>query len=583
MTSVFPSLSSPEYKDAALDLGKHLDELESAFAYHEIVRNPTPVPCQAEVFTTTVDLLNHAGDLLTKLRAYVSAHTTTDSKNSEALARESELDKPATRYTKLLKRFTAWLGTCDVDDLLRTEIGQEYAFVIEQARLSAEHQMETALEMLASDMEITSSTAWRKLYSNLTSQMSVTVELPAGVKDLPMSEVRGLANHLDRPVRAAAFRAELAAWRVSEVSIAAAMNAIKGETVLLSRQRNWSSPLEAALFGANVDAAALDAMLAAAREAFPSFRRYLRAKARVLGIDRLAFYDLFAPLPKSNTEWTYGQAMEFIRREFGSYSPKLGAFAALAFDESWIDAEPRSGKVDGAYCMRVTPGVSRILMNHKDSFMSVSTLAHELGHGYHNLCLKARPTLLRTSPMTLAETASIFCETIVKRAVLAGDNDALKLEVLEASLQGTTQTVVDIYSRYLFESAVLERRKERELSPAELCEAMADAQRQTYGDGLDPDSLHPYMWAAKPHYYGRSFYNFPYMFGLLFGLGLYRVYCEEGVAFQSRYDDLLGATGTADAATLAAGFGIDIRSIDFWRGSLAVIDEDVRHFEAITS
>jgi oligoendopeptidase F len=184
--------------------------------------------------------------------------------------------------------------------------------------------------------------------------------------------------------------------------------------------------------------------------------------------------------------------------------------------------------------------------------------------------------------MTLAETASIFCETVIRQAVVRSDADKRdKLAVLEASLQGSCQVVVDITSRFLFESAVFEKRGDRELSAAEMCEFMFDAQRKTYGDGLDSEFLHPYMWAAKPHYYGSSFYNFPYMFGLLFGLGLYAIYEKDPQSFKARYDDLLSSTGLADAATLAQRFGIDIKTPEFWRGSLAQIAGDVDKFEAL--
>lgn len=183
--------------------------------------------------------------------------------------------------------------------------------------------------------------------------------------------------------------------------------------------------------------------------------------------------------------------------------------------------------------------------------------------------------------MTLAETASIFCETIIRRAALRRASDAEeRRSILEAALQGACQTVVDISSRFLFERAVFERRADRELSAEEFCELMTAAQKETYGDGLDPAQLHPYMWAAKPHYYGASlsFYNFPYMFGLLFGLGLYAKYEDDPVGFKQRYDDLLSMTGLADPATLAKSFDLNIREPDFWRTSLDVIEKDIEEF-----
>jgi oligoendopeptidase F len=226
-----------------------------------------------------------------------------------------------------------------------------------------------------------------------------------------------------------------------------------------------------------------------------------------------------------------------------------------------------------------------VLANYNPSYDAVSTLAHELGHAYHNLTRAPRTPLQRRTPMTLAETASTFCETLVRDAALREASRGEQVEILEAWLSGCTQIVVDISSRYLFERELFERRAARELSVDELDELMLTAQRDTYGDGLDPERLHRKMWAAKPHYYStdRSFYNYPYLFGLLFALGLYARYREEPESFRSGYDELLSATGMADAATLANRFGIDLRSIDFWRSSLRVIREDVDRFEALVS
>jgi len=228
-------------------------------------------------------------------------------------------------------------------------------------------------------------------------------------------------------------------------------------------------------------------------------------------------------------------------------------------------------------------GESRILSNFQTSFDGVSTLAHELGHAYHNLALKDRTMLQRFTPMTLAETASIFCQTIILDAALKDADPEDQFGILEGSLQDSCQVVVDISSRFIFEQAIFEKRKGRELSVDEFNELMLASQLETYGEGLDPEYLHPYMWAVKSHYYspGLSFYNFPYMFGLLFGLGLYARYLDESEQFKVDYDDLLSSTGLGDAAELASRFGIDLHQIDFWRGSLDVVRRDIARFEAL--
>ena len=439
-------------------------------------------------------------------------------------------------------------------------------------------------EALASELNVSSGTAWSKLHSDMTSQLAVPLELDGQLQEMPMSMVRNLAYETDRNVRQRAYEAELAGWKRVAVPLAAALNSIKGEVNALVKRRDWASPLEASLFDSSIDRQTLDAMLIAARESFPDFHRYLHTKARMLGLPRLAWYDLFAPVGKDDRVWEYDEAAAFIIEQFGTFSSRLSNFAARAFREHWIDAEPRTGKVDGAFCISLWRDESRVLANYKPSYDGMSTLAHELGHGYHNLNLAQRTALQRDTPMTLAETASIFCETIIRSAALQRAGTQEQIAILEASLQGSCQVVVDITSRFLFEQRLFEKRKQRELSIDELNTLMLEAQSETYGDGLDASALHPYMWAIKPHYYSSelSFYNYPYMFGLLFGLGLYARYQQDPETFKTGYDDLLSSTGLADAAALAERFGIDLRSPDFWRASLAIIRADIERFEALS-
>ena len=312
------------------------------------------------------------------------------------------------------------------------------------------------------------------------------------------------------------------------------------------------------------------------------FRKYFQAKATKLGKERLAWWDLFAPLGKTDRTYSYAEAMDFVLDNFARFSGELADYAKRAFDNNWIDVGSRGGKRAGAFCMYV-PSVSesRVLTNFDGSLDGIFTLAHELGHGYHNDCRVGKTMLQRDTPYTLGETASVMCETIVTEAAIEeASSDDERLTILETSLIGDSQTVVDIYSRYLFEKEVFERRAQADLSADELGEIMERVQRETYGDGLDEKTLHKYMWTWKPHYYipGISFYNYPYAFGLLFSTGLYAIYKERGDAFIPEYKDLLASTGQGMAADLAARFGIDLRSPDFWEGSLAVIREKIDRY-----
>jgi len=361
---------------------------------------------------------------------------------------------------------------------------------------------------------------------------------------------------------------------------------VKGWGTTLNSRRGYAEAIETALESSRIDRPTLDALLEAMRNSLPDFRRYLRAKARALGKERLAWWDIQAPLSRASRIWRYDEAADFIVSRFGSFSEQLAEYARRAFTEGWIDAEPRRGKVGGAFCMGL-PEVkeSRILANFDGTFDQVSTLAHELGHGYHNERLKDVESLRRSTPMTLAETASIFCETIVFNAALSEAPPEEQLAIIETNLLGACQVVVDIYSRYLFETRVFERRAKSELSASEFCDLMRQAQVEAYGDGLDPEKLHPFMWAVKGHYYipDLSFYNYPYAFGLLFGLGLYAIYRERGAAFVADYDALLSSTGLAKAADLASRFGIDIRSRAFWNGGLAEVKQLIDRYEALVA
>jgi len=389
-------------------------------------------------------------------------------------------------------------------------------------------------------------------------------------------------SHPDAAVRRRAYETELKAWDSVREPLAACMNGVKGSTNVLNKRRGRKDALHSAIDDARIDRLTLEAMLDAMESSFPAFRKYFTAKARRFGKEKLAWWDLFAPLGSSEKQYSWEEARAFIQENFRKFSPVLEAFAKRAFDNNWIDAELREGKEGGGFCMGVA-GVkeSRVLCNFEGSLGDVLIIAHELGHAFHGECaFHAGKTLLQMgTPMTLAETASILCETVVLEAMLAqSTNPQEELAILERRLVGDAQVIVDIYSRYLFEMEIFTRRENSELSADDLCDAMERAQKATYGDGLDEKSLHKYMWAWKSHYYGMSFYNFHYAFGLLFSTGLYVIYQQRGPAFVEDFKKLLASTGEASAADLAARFGIDIRYRKFWEDSLDVIAKKIDRY-----
>ncbi len=540
-SSIFPSLESPEFETAFKDIFSRVEQLESICNAHQIEKCETPASTQAAVSAFEEYFPASATFMKTSklVSAFISCFTSTDSRNDLAQAKASELQQAYVRSSKITIRFYAWLENIDLKAMLeQSQIAKDHQFVLEKIQSDAKHQMTPAEEDLAASLNPSGSSAWAKLHGNITSRLMVRVSDEV----LPMSAVRGLARHPNPTTRENAYKAELEAWETVSVPLAAALNSIKGEVSVKNQRRGYVDSLEPSLNTANIDRETLTAMQTACVASFPDFRRYFQAKAKLLRRENgLQWCDLFAPVGTNAKSWSYSESTEFVATNFGRYSKKLEDFARNAFAEDWMDAEPRNGKRDGAFCMGVRDGESRILLNFEPSLDSVSTLAHELGHGYHNLCLKDRTPWQRQTPMTLAETASIFCETIIMKAALAKASGTEKLGMLENDIQGQAQIVVDIHSRFLFESRLFKAREKRELSVDELKNLMLEAQRETYGDGLDPNALHPYMWAVKGHYYsgGLSYYNYPYTFGLLFGLGLYAKYQQDPEIFKASYDDLL--------------------------------------------
>ncbi|GHO46372.1 M3 family oligoendopeptidase [Ktedonospora formicarum] len=586
MTVIYPDMEAPEFEQGFAANIRAVDSLSALFDQHHVAEHTALTVDDALVtaFEEVIARYNEVLEHIETLYTYISCFVDTNSEDTLAQAKLSELMNVYVLLTQLGTRFTAWVGSMDVDALLaRSGLARHHEHMLRRAQFRARHLMSSAEEMLASELNISSGMAWGRLHGNMTSQLKVSLDVDGVTKEYPISAVRNMGYSPDRNMRKCAYEAELAAWERVAVPLAASLNSIKNETNVLARKRGWSSALEATLFLNSIDQQTLEAMLEAARESFPDMRRYLKAKARALGLQKLAWYDLQAPIGQSEKSWSFEEAQLFIIEQFGSYSPRLAGLAEQAFNERWIDAEPRPGKIDGAYCAGLRPGESRVLANYSPSYDSVSTLAHELGHAYHNLNMRDRTTLQSGSPMTLAETASIFCETIIRNAALKNASKQEQLAILASSLQNSCMIVVDITSRFLFEQGVFEKRQQRELSVDELKELMLDTQRLTYGDGLDEAALHPYMWAVKGHYYNSDYpyYNYPYMFGLLFGLGLYTRYQQDPEGFKQGYDDLLSLTGMVDAATLAARFGIDIRTKEFWCSSLDNLRKDIDRFEEL--
>jgi pepF/M3 family oligoendopeptidase len=615
LDSVFPGFDSPEYSRAKARLG---ELAASCVAHMDNAPLPScadcgPSPIQKKKFETWLEAalsLEDESDILSRtLSSYCYAIYSTNTGDKRAMNEINAVDEIALPFAKAEVLFLNALAAHEdeVRELIAAnpEIGK-FKFYLEDALFWQKKQMSAAEEDLAADLARSGADAWGRLQEQLTSTVDVLWDEKTGERKT-LVELRALAYDKDAGIREKAFVKELEACKSIGISVAACLNGIKGTAISLNERRHWSgksagnadlagssaadsfalSPaLEKSVCQGRLSPKALAALIGAMEESLPHWRRYLKAKARLLGKSTCSFPDLFAPVGGHFPEYAWDDVKRIVVENFSSFSPRMGDFAKRAFESNWIDAESRSGKVSGAYCTDM-PLVkeTRVLANFDGAFNSVTTVAHELGHAFHSDVVKDLPGLQQDYPMTLAETASIFAETVVFESELAKAPEEARLGLIEVHLQDGCQILVDILSRFHFEQSVFAGRKEGELTMDDYCARMTDAQKRTYGDGLAADGYHPFMWLVKCHYYSSelAFYNFPYAFGQLFGMALYARYRKEGSAFAKAYEEILLETGRMDAVSLTARAGFDIESKEFWKSGIDVFVAQIDEFEKLVA
>jgi len=526
-----------------------------------------------EGYLTRLETLTKHGRTL---GSFVNLTMSTDVTHKEAPIYMAKLQKIARKSTAEDVKFSRYLTTIDLKKLAKeSDLISTYLYQLELIQQDAKHLLSEKEEILYAKLRELASSSWGQLQSIATANLPVKYR----DKEITLSEVRNLAYEADSSVRKDAFDAEIKSFELIEDTVAMALSNIKREVVIMNELRGYTSALDKTLETSKMTKTTLDAMIEAMMDFRPHFEAYLQAKSKYLGHEgNLPFCDLFAPVGKLEQTYTYEEAQAIIKEAYYGYSKRLGDFATKAFDKEWIDVYPKKGKRGGAFCSN-QPQLrqSRIMTNFTGSLSDVLTLAHELGHGYHGEVISDNRPLHWNYPMPLAETASIFCETIVNHHLLSQITDPKeRLSVLENSLQGDTQVIIDILSRFLFESALFEKAV-GPVSKHVMKEMMLDAQKKAYLNGLDHHQLHPYMWLVKGHYYsaGLNFYNFPYAFGLLFGKGLYAQYLKDKKKFLKNYDDLLALTTKTSVEACAQSMGIDVTKKDFWMDSLDEVKKDI--------
>ena len=531
--------------------------------------------------TDYVNLSEEINTLVSKLVIYANLRYSANTRDTDAaswvgriMQMMSETASPIARIEKAISEIDNLEDVIDATPELH-----EFRYLLTNVQRDSQYLLSDKEETILAKMDLSGASAWSDLQSSLTSGVKVKYE----GEDITLSAVRNLAYSPDKEVRRKAFEAEIAAYDSIKDAVAFALNSIKLQVLTVCDLRGYDSPLAKSLYQSRMKKETLDALLGAMDEYLPAFRRYLKAKAKALGHDgSLPFYDLFAPMGKSDKTYSVEDAKNYLLDIFIRFDSELHNMVKCAFENEWIDFFPREGKVGGAFdCGVPSAKQSRVLTNFDGSFSDVVTLAHELGHSFHDRQVFAHSVLNQDYSMPVAETASTFNEVLVMETAIASATDKEeKLALIESQLMDACQIIVDIYSRFLFESSVFENRPAEFMSADRMCELMTEAQKKAYGDGLDENALHPYMWLCKGHYYsgGLSFYNYPYAFGGLFARGLYAKYKEEGASFVTTYKAMLKATSVMDVEECAKIAGVDLTDKNFWRAGLKSIADRIDEF-----
>ena len=574
LSPLYTGLESPEFlADFAA--------LEALSAEFNALCADLPAENRGEAIRKVLTLQEKIAEKAHRLYSYAELRSAVNTGDEGAVNATAKLQKLLSDSSAAEAAFRTYVGKTEgLDDLIAADpfLG-EYAYLLRTMQDDAKYTLDEKVEEALAKMNLSGGSAWENLQAYLTS----TVTADYRGEKLTLSAVRNLAYDPDPAVRKDAYEAEVACYDKIRDGVCFALNSLKQQVTTECELRKGGSPLEMTLRASRMKKTTLDAMIRAIEEYLPVFWKYLRAKAKLLGYEGgLKWWDLFAPMGKNTATYTVEDAKQYLLDHFRPFAPDMADMMAQAFDEAWIDFYPHAGKVGGAFCANL-PMIrqSRVLTNFDGAFGDIVTLAHELGHAYHGMMIEAHRPLNLDYSMPVAETASTVNETVVMNAALDEATDPeVKLGLLESQLQDTTQIMCDIMSRYWFETAVFEKAKQGFAFPDELCEMMKQAQKRGYGDGLDLDTLNPYMWVCKSHYYsaGLSFYNFPYAFGGLFAAGLYAQYRREGEAFLPKYRALLKATTVSSVEDVARMADIDLGDVNFWRSSLGIFKDRVEQF-----
>ena len=575
---LYKGLEDEKYKKDREELGQLIDDIKN---FSENIENEKD---DEKFLLNSIDYMERFELLYISQGGYLNLRQAVNTSDTEVVNELNGLDKKVSQISKPLaaiqKRIAA-IESFDIYEEKHPKI-KEYSYMLSNIKKDAKYLLSDEVEDVIAKLNLSAGSAWSNMQGYLTSILEADYD---GEK-LTNPQIRNLAYSEDPEVRKKAYEAEIKSYEKIKDAVSYSLNNIKSQVNTICDLRGFKTPLDQTLEQSRMKRETLDAMLEAMREYLPVFHKYLKHKAKILGHKNgLPWYDLFAPMGESSKKFTAEEAREYLVNHFRGFSDDLADMVDEAFEEKWIDFYPKKGKVGGAFCSNMPQyKQSRILLNFSGSLSDVITLAHELGHAYHGLHIEEHLPLNTDYSMPVAETASNFNESFIMEAAIKEASGDEKMALIESQLQDITQIMCDIYSRYLFETEVFEKSKNGFLFADELNEIMLKSQKIAYGDGLDHDYLHPYMWVVKGHYYSEtlSFYNFPYAFGGLFARGLYEKYKEEGQEFVPKYKALLNATTVSDVEDAARKAEINLEDPDFWRTSLKAYEKLVDEFIAIS-
>lgn len=527
---------------------------------------------------------NEYRNLYLKLYCYIYLLISLNGQNIEAMNMLDKLEEKNDEFMKSVVIFTKWLKDIkNLDEIIdSSKYLLEHKFYLKEIFSKSKYILSEKEEQLIKKMQSTGSRAWQRFYIEVVSSTNIKVKVNGELKKFSFGELKNIAYDNDDNLRELAHKAEKKVCKNISQGISSCINGLSGEAINIYGMKGYESVVEKVLIDSRMDEKALDTMIDVIEDNLNIFHKYYKIKAKVLGKEnKLPFYDIYAPIGKGDRKISYEDCKNLIISSFKTFSNDLCNFAKRVFDEKWVDAEPTATKGNFALSVDIFPiKESRIMTNFSGNYIDVIILAHEIGHAYHSYCIKDEELLNTDYPIPIAETASIFCETIINNYLVNNVKREDKIMILERSISDAVYYIAEMYGRFLFECELFKKRKVGILSVPELNEIMKNSMEKVYGDVVDKNSINSYSWINNIGFYmaGNEFLNFPYIFGILFSKGLYAEYSKNKEVFVTKYNKFLKITSTNNIYDIARFMNIDINSREFWESSFKVIENDIEEF-----